>query len=214
MSAFGALPLDARTIAFDAVIASSNKCLEGVPGMGFAIINRDALAAAGGNSHSLSLDLHEQCRYMDSSGQWRFTPPTHVLAAFDQALREHADEGGVDGRGARYQANCERLLRGMRELGFQSLLPAALQAPIITTYYQPADPRFEFESFYDKLAARGYVIYPGKLTQAETFRIGCIGRLGIEQIEGALGAIAEVLREMGVKDCGPRAHAANEPRSV
>jgi len=205
MSAFGALPLDAREVAFDAVVASSNKCLEGTPGLGFCIARREALAAAEGNCHSLSLDLYDQHAAMEKNGQWRFTPPVHTILAFDQALREFAEEGGVAGRGARYRENCRILVDGMRRLGFQTLLPDALQAPIIVTFHMPADPRFQFELFYDGMRARGYVIYPGKLTVAESFRIGCIGRLGAEQIAGALAAVEDLLAETGVESCAPAA---------
>jgi 2-aminoethylphosphonate-pyruvate transaminase len=205
MSAFGALPLDVREVACDAVIASANKCLEGVPGMAFAICREAALAAAQGNAPSLSLDLHDQWVAMEGNGQWRFTPPTQVIAAFDQALDEHAAEGGVAGRGARYAENSRILVDGMRGLGFETLLPDALQAPIIVTFRMPADPRFAFGDFYDRLAARGYLIYPGKLTVAESFRIGCIGRLGPAEMHGALDAIRAVLAEMGVRDGRPKA---------
>jgi 2-aminoethylphosphonate-pyruvate transaminase len=205
MSAFGAIPLDARTVPFDAVVASSNKCLEGVPGMGFCIARREALEAAKGNSPSLSLDLHDQWMSMESNGQWRFTPPTHCIIAFDQALQEFEAEGGVAGRGARYAENCRILVEGMRALRFRSLLPDELQAPIIVTFHKPADARFDFEAFYDRLRRQGYVIYPGKLTVADSFRIGCIGRMGREQIEGALAAIRETLEEMGVTNCMPAA---------
>ncbi len=208
MSAFGALPLDARKVPFEALVASSNKCLEGVPGMGYAIIRREALEAAAGRAHSLSLDLHDQWRAMEGNGQWRFTPPTHVLAAFDRALDEHAAEGGVAGRGARYRRNWEVLVEGMRALGFKTLLPDALQAPIIVTFHTPADPAFDFQRFYDSLRKRGYVIYPGKLTVADSFRIGCIGHLDENDMKGALKAIAETLDEMGVKDRSPARVAA------
>src|SRR6185369_5004980 len=127
MSAFGALPLDAARTPFDALVASSNKCLEGVPGIGFAIIRRAALEAARGQAPSVSLDLHDQWASMEKTRQWRFTPPTHVIAALDQALAEHAAEGGVAGRGARYRRNCEVLVAGLRALGFETLLPDALQ---------------------------------------------------------------------------------------
>ncbi|MCH9018748.1 MAG: 2-aminoethylphosphonate--pyruvate transaminase [Proteobacteria bacterium] len=203
MSAFGAIPLDAREIPFDALVASSNKCLEGVPGMGFAIIREQALAKAAGNAHSLSLDLHHQWTAMEGNGQWRFTPPTHVIAAFDQALTEHAAEGGVAGRGARYRRNCEVLVEGMRALGFATMLPDRLQAPIIVTFHTPADPNFDFETFYDHLRARGYAIYPGKLTVADSFRIGCIGRIDEDDIRGVLAAIEEALGEMGVDNTAP-----------
>ena len=203
MSAFGALPLDAREIPFDAVAASSNKCIEGVPGVGFVICRRDALEAAKGNAHSLSLDLHDQCTAMEKTAQWRFTPPIQVIVAFEQALREHEAEGGVAGRGARYRNNCRLLVEGMRALGFETLLPDALQAPIIVTFRMPADPRFRFESFYDRLREKGYVIYPGKLTVADSFRIGCIGRLGEPEMNGALAAIKATMQEMGVKSGAP-----------
>jgi 2-aminoethylphosphonate-pyruvate transaminase len=203
MSTFGALPLDARDIAFDAVAASSNKCIEGVPGVGFVIGRRAALEAAKGNAHSLSLDLHDQWAAMEKTAQWRFTPPIQVIVAFEQALREHEAEGGVAGRGARYRNNCRLLVEGMRALGFETLLPDHLQAPIIVTFRMPADSRFQFESFYDRLREKGYVIYPGKLTVADSFRIGCIGRLYPQHMEGALLAVREVLDEMRVSNGGP-----------
>ena len=203
MSAFGALPLDAAATSYDALVASSNKCLEGVPGIGFAIIRRSALEGARGNASSLSLDLYDQWVAMEKTRQWRFTPPTHVLAALDQALAEHAAEGGIAGRGARYANNCRILVDGLRALGFETLLPDALQAPIIVTVRMPADPKFNFESFYDRLSRRGFVIYPGKLTVADSFRIGCIGRLGEHEMRGVLRAIGEILAETGVSSCAP-----------
>ena len=204
MSAFGAIALDAREIPFDAVVASSNKCIEGVPGVGFAIIRQSVLEDCRGNAASLTLDLYDQWQAMEKNGQWRFTPPTHVIVAFDQALKEHEEEGGVEGRGARYARNCRILVDGMRELGFETLLPDALQAPIIVTFHMPADPSFVFESFYDHLGGRGIVIYPGKLTVADSFRIGCIGHVGEPEIRGALGAIGETLAQMGVTNCAPK----------
>src|SRR5205085_8321590 len=128
------------------------------------------------------------------------TPPTHVLAALDQALAEHAAEGGVAGRGARYRNNCDVLIGGLRAMGFEMLLPAHLQAPIIVTVRMPADPRFSFDRFYDELSRRGFVIYPGKLTVAPSFRIGCIGRIGEREMRDALDAIRAVLADMGVTD--------------
>jgi len=203
MSAFGAIPLDAREIRFDAMVASSNKCLEGSPGMGFCIARTEALQATKGNAPSLSLDLYDQWVAMEANGQWRFTPPTHCILALDQALDEFDVEGGVAGRGGRYRDNCEILVSGLRAMGFRTLLPDALQAPIIVTVHMPADPRFEFETFYNRLSDAGYLIYPGKLTVADSFRIGCIGRLGAEQMRGVLAAIRDVLAEMGVRECGP-----------
>jgi 2-aminoethylphosphonate-pyruvate transaminase len=208
MSAFGALPLDASRVTFDGLAASANKCLEGIPGVGFAILRESALQAAEGNAPALSLDLYDQWTSMEKTGQWRFTPPTHVLAAFDQALEEHAAEGGIAGRGARYRENCRILVEGMRGLGFATLLPDHLQAPIIVTFRMPADPRFVFADFYERLRAKGYVIYPGKLTVAPSFRIGCIGRLGAAEMQGALAAVRAALAEMEVASGKPAAAAA------
>lgn len=199
MSAFGALPCDAREIHYDALVSSFNKDLEGVPGATFVICRQSALEAAAGNAHSVVLDLHDQWQFMEKTGQWRFTPPTHVVAAFDRALEEHAAEGGVSGRGARYRRNCQALIEGMRAMGFRTLLPDALQAPIIVTFHKPSDPRFDFNVLYEKLASRGYLIYPGKLTKIDSFRIGCIGRLDDEDVRGALAAIRDALTEMGVR---------------
>lgn len=208
MSAFGAIPLDVRDVTCDAIVASSNKCLEGVPGMGYAVIRKSVLEACEGNAHSLALDLYDQWRGFEGNAQWRFTPPTHVMAAFDQAVAEFREEGGVPARNARYSENCRTLVEGMRALGFETLLPDALQAPIIVTFHMPADPKFDFAAFYDKLAAQGYVIYPGKLTVAPTFRIGCIGQMVKADLEAALAVIREVLSDMGVTQCGPAASAA------
>ncbi|MDP6388263.1 MAG: 2-aminoethylphosphonate--pyruvate transaminase [Alphaproteobacteria bacterium] len=203
MSAFGALPFSLRAVPCDAVAASSNKCFEGVPGMGFVLCRTAALEAAEGNAHSLSLDLHDQWRAMEGNGQWRFTPPTHVIYAFHQALEEHAAEGGVEGRNKRYVENCRILIDGMKALGFEPLLSDNLQAPIIVTFRMPGDPNFEFQGFYDRLKDRGYVIYPGRLTVAESFRIGCIGRLGAEEMRGAVAAVGDVLAEMDVANGSP-----------
>jgi len=201
MSSFGAIPLDASQTPFDSMVASSNKCLEGVPGVGFAVIRKSALVLAKGNAPSLSLDLYDQWESMESTGQWRFTPPTHVIVAFHRALIEHEQEGGVNARGNRYRENCRILIEGMRGMGFQTLLPDALQAPIIVTFHTPEDPRFDFQRFYDSLCDRGFVIYPGKLTVADSFRIGCIGRIGSTQMRAAIKAIRETLREMDVTAC-------------
>ncbi len=198
MSAFGAIPVNAKDIRFDAIMASSNKCLEGVPGMGFAVIRKSVLENCQGNAHSLSLDLYEQWVSMEANKQWRFTPPTHVIAAFDSAINQYEASGGVAGRNERYSNNCKILIDGMRELGFETLLPDDLQAPIIVTFKMAADPAFVFETFYDKLKEAGYVIYPGKLTVAPSFRIGCIGALDASHMHAALKTIRETLSDMGV----------------
>ena len=196
MSSFGALPIDATAAPFDVLMASSNKCLEGAPGIGIVIAATEALAASRGNASSLSLDLHDQWQGFERSGQWRFTPPTHVLAALDAALDQHEAEGGVAARGARYAANCRALVAGMRRLGFAPVVAEADQAPIIVTFDRP--PGLDFEAFYDRLADRGFVIYPGKVMRRDTFRIGCIGAIDETVIAKALAAIEETLREMHV----------------
>jgi len=202
MSSFGALPVDVAALGCEALAASANKCLEGAPGVAFVVARRAALAAAAGNAPSLSLDLADQWRGFEANGQWRFTPPTYAIAALDRALAEHEAEGGVAGRCARYRRNCALLIEGMRGLGFETYLPDAVQAPIIVTFHSPADARFDFAAFYEALARRGYLIYPGKLTGVETFRIGCIGSIGEAEMRGALEAIGAVLTEMGVREKG------------
>jgi len=203
MSAFGALEIDAAKIRYDALAASSNKCLEGVPGLGFVICRNEALAECKGNATTLVLDLFDQAEAFARTGQYRFTPPIHVIVALGKAIEEHAAEGGVAGRGKRYRENAAVLIDGMRAMGFRTLLPDRLQAPIIVTFHMPNDPRFVFQRFYDALKDRGYVIYPGKLTVADSFRIGCIGRLYPRHMEGALLAVREVLDEMRVSNGGP-----------
>lgn len=203
MSAFGALEIDARTVPYDAMASSSNKCLEGVPGLGFVVCHKEALAACEGNATTLVLDLHDQAETFARTGQYRFTPPIHVIVALGAAIEAHMAEGGIAGRGRRYRENARVLIDGMRAMGFRTLLPDALQAPIIVTFHMPTDPKFVFRRFYNGLKERGYVIYPGKLTVAESFRMGCIGRLFPENMQGALDAVREVLAEMRVSNGGP-----------
>ncbi len=210
MSAFGAVAIEPADIPFDAMVSSANKCIEGVPGFGFVFVRRDTLEASRGNSHSLSLDLHAQWETMEKSGQWRFTPPSHVVAAFIEALRIFEAEGGVEARGRRYSQNRDVLVSGMRELGFETLLEDAWQSPIIATFFCPGDPAFDFTRFYDLLKAAGYIIYPGKLTIADSFRIGCIGRIDDDVMRGVVGAVAHALAEMGVKQAAPPADVIEE----
>jgi len=191
MSSFGALPLDLSILPATAVMASSNKCLEGTPGLGFALIEKEALAASKGNSRSVSLDLFEQWRGFESNGQWRFTPPVQVLAALGEALRLLEAEGGPAARLARYRENCDLLVDGMARLGFPLLLDRVLQAPIIATFRHP-HAGFDFERFYQALAARGFVIYPGKLSKAESFRIGCIGAIDAADFRRLLAAVEDI----------------------
>jgi 2-aminoethylphosphonate-pyruvate transaminase len=210
MSAFGAIPVLAGELKFEAVVSSANKCIEGVPGFGFVLARKDALAKAAGNSHSLSLDVHAQWAYMEKTGQFRFTPPTHAVAAFLKALMLHEAEGGVSGRGARYARNRDVLVAGMRELGFETLLADAWQSPIIVTFFTPADPQFRFDAFYEAMKKRGFIIYPGKLTVVDSFRIGCIGRIDEFVMRKVVTAAGEALGEMGVKDASPPAEALAE----
>ncbi|HRK24079.1 MAG TPA: 2-aminoethylphosphonate--pyruvate transaminase [Beijerinckiaceae bacterium] len=198
MSAFGALPLDANKAHADAIAASSNKCIEGVPGLGFVLCRKSVLPGLKGNATTLVLDVHDQWANFEKTGQYRFTPPIHVIVSFHQALTEFFAEGGQKGRGGRYAANGKVLIDGMRAMGFKTLLPDTLQAPIIVTFHMPKNPKFDFQRFYDALKDRGYVIYPGKLTVADSFRIGCIGRLYEKDMRGALAAVREVVTEMGV----------------
>ena len=191
MSSFGALEIDLRKTPITAILASSNKCLEGVPGIGFAIVEKGALTAAKGNCPSLSLDLHDQWSGFEKNGQWRFTPPVQVVAALREALRIFEAEGGQPGRLKRYRENLDVLLSGMRGLGFELYLDERLQAPIIATFRSPGG--FDFQSFYDALAARGFVIYPGKLTKAESFRIGCIGAVDREDFIRLMNVIREIV---------------------
>ena len=203
MSSFAALPIDAREVRFDALVAASGKCLEGVPGMGFVFIREALLEGCAGNSHSLAMDLHDQQVYMEKTGQWRFTPPTHVVAALAEAMRQFAEEGGQPARLERYAANCAALVEGMHALGFLPFLEPQVQAPIILTFHAPADPAYEFRAFYEAVRARGYILYPGKLTQLETFRVGCIGAIGPEEMRGAVAAVADAMKEMGIASGAP-----------
>jgi 2-aminoethylphosphonate-pyruvate transaminase len=191
MSGFGGIPFDAAELGIDALVASSNKCIQGVPGFGFAIVRR-ALMEAGpaGAPRSLALDLHDQWREMERGrGKWRFTSPTHVVRAFHQALAELAEEGGVAARHRRYAENQRRLVEGMERLGFACLLPHRLHSPIITAFRSPDAPGYEFRRFYQNLKERGFVIYPGKVAGADSFRIGTIGHVFPADIERLLGAV-------------------------
>ena len=198
MSSFAALPIDTRQVRFDALVAASGKCLEGVPGIGFVFIRNDVIGAAAGNSHSLAMDLHDQHVYMEKTGQWRFTPPTHVVAALGEAMRQFVEEGGQPARLARYTANYAALVGGMKALGFVPFLDPAIQAPIIVTFHAPADPKYSFRPFYEAVRSRGFILYPGKLTELETFRVGCIGAIGPDVMREAVAAVADAMHELGI----------------
>lgn len=210
MSAFGAIEMKPDEIEYEALVSSANKCIEGTPGFGFVLARRTLIAGCAGNSHSLSLDIHAQWATMEKTGQWRFTPPTHVVAAFMVALSAHEAEGGVAGRGARYAANRDALVAGMRGLGFETLLADRWLSPIIVTFFCPADPLFDFARFYDLMKARGFIIYPGKLTVVDSFRIGCIGQLDVNVMGQVVEAAQKTLAEMGVASAAPPAKALEE----
>jgi len=193
MSAFGGVEFDLPASGADFLVSSSNKCVEGVPGLSFCLCRRDALLATEGWARTLSLDLLDQWRALEQTGQFRFTPPTHVVLALAQALEELAAEGGVPGRAARYRANQATLLAGMRALGFVEYLAPRLQGPIITSFRYPADPRFDFPTFYGRLNDLGFVIYPGKVSGADCFRIGTIGRIFPDDVRDLLRAVEQTL---------------------
>lgn len=214
MSSFGALPLNLEASGIDVMVSSSSKCIEGVPGFAYVIAKRGPLIASRGRCHSFALDLHDQWKALEETGQFRFTPPTHALAAFQQALKELEKEGGVLMRGARYARNAEVLVKGMRDIGFSTLLSDRDAGPIIQTFLRPQDPNFDFGRFHENLRAHGFSIYPGKLTKQPSFRIGTIGQLDEEVIKRMLQAIREVLREMNVTDLGTAASVPPAPMDV
>jgi 2-aminoethylphosphonate-pyruvate transaminase len=197
MSSFGAVSIDVVRDGIDALASSSNKCLEGVPGCAFVIARRDLLEGATPNG-SVVLDLAAQWRGFERDGQFRFTPPTHVLLALDRALTELEIEGGVAQRAARYHANHERLAAGMRAAGFEEIVASDEQSDVITAFRCPVHSKFVFDEFYDRLRRRGFIIYPGKVSGIDSFRIGTIGRLYPADIDALVLVIGEVLEDMGV----------------
>jgi 2-aminoethylphosphonate-pyruvate transaminase len=210
MSSFAAVEVKGP---FDALVAASGKCLEGPPGMGFALIRKTALEKCAGNSPSLVLDLHDQWVNMEKTAQWRFTPPTVVVAALHAALEQFVAEGGQPARGARYRRNCEVLIEGMTKLGFKLFLDPRHQAPVIVTFHAPTDPNYDFQKFYDRVREKGFVLYPGKLTQVDTLRVGCIGAIDEHVIRAAVHAIADTVAEQNIRlhESGPvrsRQHAS------
>ena len=213
MSSFGALPIDARELRFDALVAASGKCLEGVPGMGFVLLRQAIVDGCAGHSQSLAMDLHDQHVYMEKTGQWRFTPPTHVLVALAEAITQFEEQGGRAARLARYTENCRVLIQGMQALGFKPFLRPEVQAPIIVTFHAPAHKNYAFRRFYDAAKARGFILYPGKLTQVETFRVGCIGAIGSNEMKQVVAAVADVLREMGIPDGRPDVRPDSRPET-
>ncbi len=191
MSSFGGIPMDIGALGIDFLVSSSNKCIQGVPGFSFVIAKREILMQCKGNARSHSLDLYDQWREMEPTGKWRFTSPTHIVRAFYQALDELEQEGGIAARYARYCENHRVLAEGMQALGFKTLLPAEKQSPIITSFLYPSED-FDFTAFYQKAKARGFVLYPGKISQAPTFRIGNIGEVYPDDFYRLIGTIKEI----------------------
>jgi 2-aminoethylphosphonate-pyruvate transaminase len=212
MSSFGGVPLNVAEAGIDYLVSSANKCLEGVPGFSFVLAGRDKLAACAGNARTVSLDLFEQWKGLETDGQFRFTPPTHAILALAEALRELEREGGITGRAARYRANHELLLSRMQQLGFRPFLDLESQSYINTAFHYPGDPRFQFDEFYRQLSRRGIVIYPGKLGSVDCFRIGTIGQLRQADIDDLLDAVTKVLEEMNVTL--PVAAPSAAPRAI
>jgi 2-aminoethylphosphonate-pyruvate transaminase len=203
MSSFGAMDLSMKRMGIDVLISSANKCIEGVPGFTYILARRDLLEASQGASHSLSLDLYEQWAYMQKSGQFRYTPPTHTLVAFAKALEQHKAEGGAPGRLARYKKTAKALRDGMRRIGLTPLLGDNETGPIIQTFATPRDPNFDFTRFYEGLKQRGFIIYPGKLTKKPSFRVGNMGALDHEVMAMLVEATEATLKAMNIKDLTP-----------
>lgn len=199
MSSFGGVPIDLAAWGADYLVSSANKCLEGVPGFSYVLARREALESTLGYARSVSLDLLAQWHGLERDGQFRFTPPTHALLAFAQALKEFRAEGGVAARARRYRANRDVLLAGMRQLGFREYLEPERQSDVITSFRYPEDPAFDFEEFYRLLAARDMVVYPGKVSQAACFRIGTIGQISPGQVQALIAEMRNVLDQMGVQ---------------
>lgn len=192
MSSFAGVPIDIKGLGIDFLVSSANKCIQGVPGFGFIIAKKDKMLATKGNARSLSLDIYAQWETMEKGhGKWRFTSPTHVVRAFYQAMQELKEEGGIEARHRRYVENHRTLVDGMRALGFQTLLSDDKQGCIITSFLYPSAD-FDFADFYNKLKSKGFVIYPGKISDADTFRIGNIGDIFPSDIKALLEAIREV----------------------
>lgn len=193
MSSFAGVDIPVKDWGIDFLISSANKCIQGVPGFSFILANRRLLTESAGKARSLSLDLYDQWKTMEVDGKWRFTSPTHVVLAFAQALKELAAEGGVPARSKRYYENNRLLISEMKKLGIRPYIDEEHQGPIITTFFYPDDCDFQFSEMYQYIKERGYAIYPGKVTEAETFRIGNIGEIYPEDITRVAGLIREFL---------------------
>ena len=209
IASFAAFEIDATALDLEAIVLSSNKGLESVPGVAFVIAKRSSLEASAKRSVSLSLDLHAQWSHMERTGQWRFTPPTHVIAALATAIRIHQAEGGIPGRRARFHRVWHRLVSAMRDRGFVTLIPDDIASPIVTTFMEPVDPNYSFVKFSAQMKKRGFIIFPGRLTAARTFRIGCMGRITDDDVDRLIAAVEDSMRALDVRN-----HAPQEPSVV
>lgn len=209
VASFGAIPIDARRLGLQAVTVSSNKCMQGVPGIGWSVVQKTALENARGNCKPLVLDLWDQNQHMDRTNSFRFTPPTQVLAAFAQACREHEAEGGTEARLARYTANWRRLVDGMRQMGFATVVPDRDASPIVATFHNPKHPGFSFDALFQGMKKRGFIIFPGRLALADTFRIGCMGDVTEMDMAEAMQAVSDTMAEIGITDLGQTDLAAD-----
>eukprot|EP01016_Furgasonia_blochmanni_P033566 TRINITY_DN3517_c0_g1_i3.p1 TRINITY_DN3517_c0_g1~~TRINITY_DN3517_c0_g1_i3.p1 ORF type:complete len:441 (+),score=112.42 TRINITY_DN3517_c0_g1_i3:107-1429(+) len=198
MSSYGAYDINVKDSKIDYIVASSNKCLQGVPGFAFVVANKEKLSKTQGNARSLALDLYDQWKGLESNGQFRFTPPTHALKAFHTALNEYIQKGGVKAQNQRYTENQRYLSESMEKMGFRLYIDKKIQGNIITTFMEPVHPNFKFEEFYNFLAERNLIIYPGKLTQAASFRIGSIGELYLEDMKSVVNAVQDYLKSRNI----------------
>ena len=210
VASFGAIEIDARRLGFQAVTVSSNKCMQSVPGIGWSVVQKTALENSRGGGRALALDLWDQNQHMDRTGAFRFTPPTQVMAAFAQACREHAAEGGTAARLDRYTRNWRRLVDGMRQMGFRTVVPDAVASPIVATFHNSDHPAFRFEALFEGMKRRGFIIFPGRLALADTFRIGCMGEVTEADMAEAMTAVGETMAEMGISGLGHTELAAAE----
>ncbi len=200
MSSFGGVSMTIEGVGAHYLVSSANKCIQGVPGFGLVIAHRPTFEKTRGWARSLSLDLFDQWQTMETQGgKWRYTSPTHTVRAFAQALGELDEEGGVERRSARYAENHRVLVDGMQQIGFRTLIAPPHQSHIITAFLYPDDPKFSFRPFYDAMKARRFVIYPGKVSHAETFRIGTIGHVFPDDIRQLVGGIGVVVAELGIR---------------
>ena len=193
MSAFGAVDIDVYEDGIDFLVSSANKCIEGVPGFAYAICNKSKLIQST-HSTSVSLDLLEQWNNFEKTGQFRFTPPTHTIVAFNKAIADYEKEGGLNARVEKYKKRYSLLYNGMTKMGFLPFLPVDMQGYFITSFLYPSED-FDFKSFYNHLKDNDLIIYPGKTTNIPSFRIGNIGNLQISDIEKLLTTIEKYMEK-------------------